>query len=56
MRIQEVFFHVPLFGVTSVSELLSKRGISAHPTTIMRWMHDGYRMKKNKSEFFRNFS
>jgi putative transposase len=41
-----------------VSELLRERGISVHPTTIMRWVHEYgdliYQMwkKKNKSAYF----
>ncbi|MED3037631.1 IS6 family transposase [Bacillus thuringiensis] len=41
-----------------VSELLSERGISVHPTTIMRWVHEYGNLiyqiwkKKNKSAHF----
>lgn len=41
-----------------VSELLKERGISVHPTTIMRWVHEYGNLiyqiwkKKNKSEPF----
>ncbi len=37
-----------------VSEILNERGISVHPTTIMRWVHEYgtliYRIWKNNTE------
>nr|WP_257230191.1 IS6 family transposase [Bacillus paranthracis] len=40
----------------NISELLKERGISIHPTTIMRWVHEYgnliYQMWKNKSAHF----
>ncbi|MGE7940059.1 hypothetical protein [Bacillus paramycoides] len=43
-----------------VSEILKERGVSVHPTTIMRWVHEYGNLiyqiwkKKNKSAGFQN--
>ena len=34
------YYRVFLLSYRDVSEILKERGVSVHPTTIMRWVHE----------------